>query len=252
MPFVQYIYDLGGSPLDYVEYEKDLGVEINSRMNFSSQCEILLSKAKQKLGMIRKTCYFVSDLRRRRALYLSLVRSQFEHCSQIWRPTNITMMQRFESFQKRCIKWILSEEYLRYNTNAVYVQKCRLVNLLPMRSIFILNELVLFHKILYELIPVKLPNYLSLFSGLSRLRSTHLDNLSIVCTLDPNRFTVSRLEKSFFFRTHTIWNDLPKSLREISSSTLFKTTLKKHLWSNILDDLNNSDSDTEDELADND
>ena len=129
----------------------------------------------------------------------------------------------------------------------VYVQKCRLVNLLPMRSIFLLNDLVLLHKILYELIPTKLPNYLSFFSGISRLRSTHLDNLSLVCNLDLNRFRESCLGKSFFFRTHTSWNDLPKSIREISSSDLFKIALKKHLWSKILEDLENSDNETDDE-----
>ena len=242
LPFIHYSYELGGNPLDYVEFEKDLGVEINCKLNFSSQCEKLLSKAKQQLGMVRKNCYFVKDIRRRRALYLSLVRSQFEHCSQIWRPSNDSMLQKFEIFQKRCIKWILSEEYVYYYTNEMYVQKCRLVNLLPMRSIFLINDLVLFHKIVHGLIPVNLPSYLSFFSGSTRLRSTHLDTMSLVCSLNSNRFNASCLSKSFFFRAHTSWNDLPLDLREISSSTLFKNKLKDYMWSKILQDLNESSS----------
>ena len=187
LPNIQYFYSLGETLLDYVDCERDLGVDINSRLNFNDHCERIISKTKQQLGMVRRTCYFVNDIKRRRALYLSLVRSQLEHCSPIWRPTSLTMLQKFESLQKFCIKWILSEEYIRYNTNIMYVQKCRQVNLLPLTKHFTLNDLVLFHKIVYELVPIKLPNYLSFFNGITRLRSSHLDNLSIVSNLQPSR-----------------------------------------------------------------
>ena len=183
--------------------------------------------------MVRKNCYFVKDIKRRRALYLSLVRSQFEHCSPIWRPTTDSMLEKFENFQKSCIKWILSEENLSYGTNLTYIMKCRFVNLLPLKNIFALNDLVLFHKIIYEHIPAKLPSYLSFFSGITRLRSSHLDTLSIVHNIDTRRFNESQLKKSFFFRTHTNWNALPKSIRELPDQTSFRTAVIKHFWSNI-------------------
>ena len=72
------------------------------------------TKASQQFGLTKRTCHFVKDFRRRRALYLSLIRSQFEHCSPIWRPVHKTMIDKLECFQKRCIKWILSEEFYSY------------------------------------------------------------------------------------------------------------------------------------------
>jgi ribonuclease P/MRP protein subunit RPP40 len=105
LPCIQYFYNLGENPLDYADSERDLGVVINSKLNFSDQCNKLLSKAKQMLGLVRRSCYFVSDVKRRRCLYLSLVRSQFEHCSPVWRPTCYTMLQRFENLQKCCINY---------------------------------------------------------------------------------------------------------------------------------------------------
>ena len=156
----------------------------------------------------RRTCYFVNDIKRKRTLYLTLIRSQFEHCSPIWRPFSKTMLNKLEGLQKRCVKWILSEEYLKYNSYITYIQKCRQVNLLPLTKRFDLNDLIWFHKILYNLIPLKLPDYLSFFDGNSRLRSCHLDNLSIISSLQARSLNINCLKKSFFYRTHTEWNAL--------------------------------------------
>ena len=49
---------------------------------------------------------------------------------------------------------------------------------------FDLNDLVFFHKVLHDLVPVSMPNYLNLFDGNTRLRSTHLDDLSFVSNLE--------------------------------------------------------------------
>ena len=40
---------------------------------------------------------------------------------------------------------------------------------------------------------------------------------------------------SFFFRTHTKWNDLPADLKGETESGVFQSKLKKHLWDLILD-----------------
>ena len=49
-----------------------------------------LSKANQQFGLLRCTCHFINDFKRRSALFLTLVRSQFEHCSPVWRPSGKT------------------------------------------------------------------------------------------------------------------------------------------------------------------
>ena len=47
---------------------------------------ILLTKANQKFGILKRTCHFVTCKNSRRVLYLALVRSKFEHCSPVWQP----------------------------------------------------------------------------------------------------------------------------------------------------------------------
>ena len=145
--------------------------------------------------ILRRTCHFVNDTQRKRILYLTLVRSQFAHCSQIWHPGSESMIGKFEAIQKKCIKWILSEEELTYRPYSV--RKCRQVNILLLRQRFKLNDMILFHKILNRLILEELPSYLCLFSGHTHLRSSHLDRLSFVPSILPRGSTSFLLNKSF-------------------------------------------------------
>ena len=233
LPFTGYHYTIGENLLEYAESEKDLGVIINPGLNFDTQCENLMSKASQQFGLLKRTCHFVKDVRRRRVLYLSLVRSQFEHCSPIWRPCTDNMLKKFDNFQKKCIKWILSEEEISYSYADTYVRKCQQADILPLSSRFKVNDLIFLYKIINGLIPVCLPDYLSWYNGISRLRNTHLDRLSLNCSLIPSSTSSKNLEKSFFYRTHSLWNSLPLEIREIGSLSLFKTRLESHLWESV-------------------
>ena len=94
-------YCLGDICLDYVKSEKDLGVYVNSKLKWSEQCKALLTKANSKLGLIKRTCAFTNNSTQRRILYMALVRSQFEHCSVIWRPLDMEYLNKFVALQKK-------------------------------------------------------------------------------------------------------------------------------------------------------
>ena len=134
----------------------------------------------------------------------------------------------------------------------MYLEKCKLVNILPLSQKFDLNDLIFLHKVLNNLIPVSLPDYISFYQGGSRLRQCHLDSFSLVSSITPrlsqnvNFSNKSRnpLSKSFFYRTHILWNTLPLEVRQITSPCLFKSEVIKHLWKELLvDDLNLTPSD---------
>ena len=116
---------------------------------------------------------------------------------------------------------------------------------LPLHLKFDLNDLVFFHKIFYNLIPVSLPSYLTIFQGTSKLRRCHLDSFSVVSSIQPrfsqptnldsNRSSRNPLSRSFFYRTHILWNNLPLNLRQLDSPSSFKSSLTKHLWESVCD-----------------
>ena len=115
---------------------------------------------------------------------------------------------------------------------------------MPMSDRFDLNDLLFLHKVVYKQIPVELPSYLSFFQGNSRLRSTHLDYLSLVSSISPNiipnlqnvtnkRPSMNPLLNSFFYRVHCKWNILPLALRKLECHHLFKLKLTEHLWKEL-------------------
>ena len=92
------------------------------------------------------------------------------------------------------------------------------------------NDINIFHKVEYKIIPVKMPDYLTLYSGDSRLRSIHLDNLCFVSNIASTTTSISNLNKSFFFRSHMLWNFLPFDLRNSMIHSQFKIKLATHYW----------------------
>ena len=132
LPFTKYSYKLGDKILDYTSCERDLGIFINERFDWHDHHNFILRKGNQMLGMTKRTCHFVFDRGKKRMLYLTLVRSNFEHCSTIWRPVNIVDIQKFEALQKRAIKWINCEEGYSY-TDELYAIRCKQADILPLQ-----------------------------------------------------------------------------------------------------------------------
>ena len=60
---------------------------------------------------------------------------------------------------------------------------------------FNINDLILFHKIANEKIPVDLSNYLKLFAGQTRPRTTHQDSLSFVSLVNSRITSTNNLNK---------------------------------------------------------
>ena len=111
-PLSKFFYTFGNSILDYSINERDLGVNVNIKINFEEHQASLINKAHQLFGITKRSCNFVMDRSRKRCLYLAMVRSQFEHCSIIWRPKLQYQIDKFEKLQKSAIKWILNEDFI--------------------------------------------------------------------------------------------------------------------------------------------
>ena len=100
LPFDRFPYRLGETYLSYVNSEKDLGVIVNTHLSWHEQCSSLLAKSKSRLGLVRRTCHFTKDHKQKRVLYLMLVRSIFEHCSAVWRPSSPAVLKNLKLFRE--------------------------------------------------------------------------------------------------------------------------------------------------------
>ena len=138
LSFTTYYYRMNEKFLDYCKNETDLGILMTPTLNFSDHSDKLYSKACQRLGLLKRTCHFVNNLQMRTALYLSIVRSIFEHCPYIWKPSSDTTIKKLESLQKRAIKWVLLGDMHftspSYTANPMlYLTHCKQLNILPIK-----------------------------------------------------------------------------------------------------------------------
>ena len=239
LPFFLFPYQIDNVLLDYCTEEKDLGIIITSKFNFSNHQQVVLSKAINQFNLLRRTCHFVKNSYKRRTLYLTLVRSLLEHGSQIWSPS-ISALIKFENFQKSCVKWILKEQFTSYN-EAEYLEKLISLNILPMEYKFIMSDLLLFHKFIYELIPVSVPEEIIPLSVRTRSHANTSHKYQVKCDVQVKK---NVLCNSYFTRAVHHWNLLPDECREIPTSAQFRSAVMDHLWSLVKKRCNELKNDT--------
>ena len=66
LPFAIHHYHMAENLLSYADSERDLGVHVTSNFDFKDHCELILTKANQKYGMLKRNFHFVRDMKRRR------------------------------------------------------------------------------------------------------------------------------------------------------------------------------------------
>ena len=94
-------YRYGDHVFSRVHEQKDLGVIIDSKMNFVSHKTAIISKAISTLGFIKRICYHNRDPRVLRTLFTSLMVPILEYCSIVWLPSTQIWIDRIESVQKQ-------------------------------------------------------------------------------------------------------------------------------------------------------
>ena len=255
LPFGQYHYSMGEDFLDYADSEKDLGILINGTLNFNEHASMLYSKANQKFGLLKRTCHFVDSISRKRVLYLTMVRSLFEHCPVVWRPASVSIIDKLEGLQKRALKWILNDYSVSYSNGPLYYIPCKQLNILPIKFRFDYHDLKIFHEIVNGFSCVKLPSYIESFRG-NRLRASHMDSKCYVSTVMPRNLqnnhsgSVRGFSSSYFYRAHLLWNRLPLSVREIIRPSLYKEKILEFIWVEMVGSCDVFESDNEIDFAD--
>lgn len=123
-------YRLKGTELERVSMVNDLGVLLDSKLDFNIQRSTVIRKANRQLGFIKKVSYEFSDERCLRSLYCSLVRPILEHAAIVWAPFHNLWIDRIEQVQKRFARYALRNVYWRQLQNrSSYQSRCHRLNL---------------------------------------------------------------------------------------------------------------------------
>ena len=109
---INHPYCIKGKELKDLTAEKDLGIWIASDLTWSKHVLDRCARANKLFGFVKRCSGEISDVKTRRTLYLSLVRSVFGYSSQVWSPQTVTLIQRVEQVQNRATKYTLNLPYL--------------------------------------------------------------------------------------------------------------------------------------------
>ena len=171
------------------------------------------------LGLLR-TFSKSMNIREKKLLYISLVRSQLLYCSVLWRPHLVKDIEMLERVQRHATKYILNDFKSDYKS-------CLLaLNMLPLMYVFELQD------ILFAVSNFKSVN--KDFDLLSFQFSTRGTRSSTGLKLSHVYAQTNRSRHFFFNRIPRLWNSLPPFNLELSIATI-RHNLVNFLWNHFRD-----------------
>ena len=214
-------YAIGGSVLEHVDQEKDLGVIIDGELTFDEHIFSKIKKANSIVGLISRSFDFLSP-EMFRTLFMAFVRPHLEYAQAVWSPRLIKHIDAIENVQRRATR--LVSGYKNYS----YEDRLRSINLPSLKIRRKIGDMVEVYK------------HLHVYDKSSASQK-------FVLRTRPHRQHNHELQKNFandgvrgyqtnslYYRSVDPWNNLPDYVVDAPSVTKFKEALlekwKKELY----------------------
>ena len=189
--------------LQKVEYVTDLGVIVNSNLNWYKYIETCTKKANKRLFLVKRTLGFNVNYKVKLMCYKTLVRPLLEYCSNIWSPVNKKYLNLLESIQRKASKYILNDFDLNYKARLIEL------DLLPLCYRRDILDIVLIFNAINDLSDLYYVDFIkSVDNENIRLVNNHFN---LKYTGNPPRTEL--LFNNYFLRVVNSWNMLPVNVK---------------------------------------
>ncbi|XP_069107006.1 uncharacterized protein [Argopecten irradians] len=202
------------TPVQKVESEKDLGVNIDQNLQFSIHANSSSSKANKIIGLMFRSFSYMSP-QMFLALYKSLIRPIVEYATPVSSPHLVRDMTVIENVQRRATKRIPCLKHLSYQDR---LKSLSLPTLQYRRE---RADIIQTYKILNHL---DILNVESLFDEIGRTSTRGHSR-----KLYKRQFRLGKSGHFFSNRVINIWNSLPEEVVCSPSLNTFKSRLNKVL-----------------------
>ena len=133
-----YDYKIGSNFITSKDTHRDLGIMLQTNLNWSNHYDHICCKAYRVLSLLRRSFSSTNSISTKKKLYISLVRSQLTYCSQMWKPALIKDIKKLEKLQRRATKFILG-----YHLSGLdYKDRLIQLKLLPLMYFFELADIM--------------------------------------------------------------------------------------------------------------
>ena len=212
----QHDYTVGPMLVKHSTMEKDIGVEVDDQLRFSSHIDTITKKANSKAGWLRRSFRFMTPILFR-PLYIAIVRSQLEYAAQVWSPYRQLEIDKLESVQIRATKMLPGFKAKTYEERLIAL------NLPTLRYRRLRGDMIMVYKILSGKHKRSLcPNLKTKEEATGRRGRNSMALHQHRCRTDIRKYC-------FSYRVVSVWNTLPEEV--VSSKTVdeFKRRID-HVW----------------------
>ena len=206
-------YHLMGHTLEAASHSTYLGVEISADLNWSGHINRISTKANRSLGFIRRNLNKCPEKVKEQA-YTALVRPHLEYACCAWDPHLQKDVDKLEMVQRRSARFVKNNYRREEGTVTSILEDLKWKSLQHRREQF---RLLLMHKMVYNLIGISIPHYVSKpKEGTRGYHELHFRQLHT---------NTNMYKYSFLPRTICKWNLLPVSTIECVTIDAFKQKL---------------------------
>jgi len=203
------VANIENTKIKRVDHTKSLGLIIDDRLSWSKHIHEICKKIASAIGALKRLRPFVTQAVAI-LVYKALILPHFDYCSAVWDGLSGHLSDKIQKLQNRAARAIMRANY--DTSSSVLLEELCWDTLSVRRK---KQKVTLMFKSIHELAPQYLQDLFTL-----RHTNYNLRNSDIKLALPKPR--TNYLKRSFSYSGAKLWNDLPQSIRSISSLGQFK------------------------------
>lgn len=202
---------------------KYLGLILSNDLRWDSHIRQLKKQLLPYLFVLRRTKYNLPKTTKL-ALYYAYVHSHLSYMISTWGYSSESNLDQLQTIQNKAIRFLFYQEYRNTTTDALY-RKYHIPDVRELRDI---DSALMIFKLQNGLIKNDIT--LTTFSDLHGYGTRHRDRFILP------RYTTELLRNSIFSAGLSMFNNLPRTLRETESLFQFKKEVKKHVMNRVIEE----------------
>ena len=204
-------------PLNQKEHVKFLGITIDKHLSWGQHVINVSSSIAKGIGILHKLKHFL-PAHSLVMIYNALILPYINYCNIIWGNCFKTKLDHIFLLQKKAVRLCTNSLYLSH-TNPLFNR----LKVLKIHDINTLQIAIFMFKYNYDMLPPVFTNFFSYNSNFHSYPTRTCNNMHL------NNPKILLAHKTLRHHGPDIWNTLPNTLKQITSLTLFKRSIKEVL-----------------------
>ena len=208
---IQSTYHLHGQTLDTTKESKYLGVTITDNLTWTNHIKNVAAKGSRTVGFLRRN-FKDCTTKVKAATYTTMVRPTLEYASTVWDPHEEQDKKLLENVQRRAARYAFNNYFERTpGTVTKFLNTLGWTTLEERRE---KNRLTMLYKIKQKMVGIESKQYLQDSDPRTRGAGLH-----------QGQDFHGAIRHTFFPRTISAWNSLPRSTTSAPSLETFRSRL---------------------------